>query len=237
MKRITRTAPATVIACIALAVALSGTSYAAFVLPANSVGTKQLKNRSIEKIDIGKKTIASLKGQRGPQGLAGPQGPAGPQGVPGPQGPSGVPGPAGGDLTGSYPNPSISADAVTGAEIAAESLTGSDVAEGTLAKVPSADRLDGFDSIEFARSTRTRVVLDIPAIAADSCINRLISIPALRVDDGVLVNPPGNLPLGLILTPTADINEDTLQELRVCNVTNGTLDAPSGGFLFTLFRR
>jgi hypothetical protein len=38
-----RPTPATVIACIALAVALSGTSYAALVLPANSVGSKQLK--------------------------------------------------------------------------------------------------------------------------------------------------------------------------------------------------
>jgi hypothetical protein len=69
MKRVIRTAPATVIACIALAVALSGTSYAAFVLPANSVGTKQLKNRSIQRLDIGRKTIASLRGQRGPQGV------------------------------------------------------------------------------------------------------------------------------------------------------------------------
>jgi hypothetical protein len=89
MNRITRTAPATVIACIALAIALSGTSYAAFVLPANSVGTKQLKNRSIQQIDIGKKTIASLRGLRGPQGSVGPQGPAGPQGI---QGGQGIPG-------------------------------------------------------------------------------------------------------------------------------------------------
>jgi hypothetical protein len=93
MKRITRTAPATVIACIALAVALSGTSYAAFALPANSVSSKQLKNRSIQRIDIGKKTIASLRGQRGPQG---PVGPPGTQGIPGAQGSQGIPG-VGGD--------------------------------------------------------------------------------------------------------------------------------------------
>jgi Collagen triple helix repeat (20 copies) len=89
MKRITRTAPATVIASIALAVALSGTSYAAFVLPANSVSSKQLKNRSIQKIDIGKKTIASLRGQTGPVGPAGPQGT---EGVHGAQGSPGIPG-------------------------------------------------------------------------------------------------------------------------------------------------
>jgi hypothetical protein len=81
-----------VIACIALAVALSGTSYAALVLPANSVGSKQLKNRSIQRIDIGRKTIASLRGQRGPQGPAGLQGVQGTQGVQGAQGIQGIQG-------------------------------------------------------------------------------------------------------------------------------------------------
>jgi hypothetical protein len=38
-----RPSPALVVACLALAVSLGGTSYAAFVLPANSVGTVQLK--------------------------------------------------------------------------------------------------------------------------------------------------------------------------------------------------
>jgi hypothetical protein len=66
-----RPTPATVIACIALAVALSGTSYAALVLPANSVGSKQIKNGSIQRIDLGAKTAASLRGQRGPRGPAG----------------------------------------------------------------------------------------------------------------------------------------------------------------------
>jgi hypothetical protein len=35
--------PALVVSVIALSVALSGTSYAAIVLPANSVGTRQIK--------------------------------------------------------------------------------------------------------------------------------------------------------------------------------------------------
>jgi hypothetical protein len=42
-----RPSPAMVIACIALAVALGGTSYAAISLPAGSVGTKQLKKNAI----------------------------------------------------------------------------------------------------------------------------------------------------------------------------------------------
>ena len=227
MNRTTRISPATVIACIALAVALTGTSYAAIVLPADSVGSKQLKNRSIRKVDIAKKTIASLKGQRGPAGPAGPRGEAGP---------SGVPGPAGGDLTGSYPNPSIRADVVTGDKVANDSLTGNDIAESTLATVPNADKLDGRNSTEFARFARASVTLDPPAIPAHNCINELIGIAQLQADDGVMVNPPGNFPLGLVLTATSDVNKDTLQELRICNVTNASVDAPKGGFLFTLFR-
>jgi hypothetical protein len=209
MTRIPRITPATVIACIALAVALSGTSYAAFVLPADSVTSKQVKNHSIRRADIGRKALASLTGVPGPQGPAGPRGPAGPAG---PQRP------------------------VTGADVTDNSLTGSDIAESTLGTVPNADTLDGFDFREFARTDRASVGLDLPTIFANSCINKLITISKLRHDDGVMVNPPGNFPLGLVLTATADINNDTLQELRVCNVTNGALDAPPGGFLFTLFR-
>jgi len=39
--------PATVISCMALAVALGGTSYAAVALPPNSVGTAQLKPNAV----------------------------------------------------------------------------------------------------------------------------------------------------------------------------------------------
>ena len=42
-----RPSPATVIASFALMVALSGVGYAAVVLPANSVGTRQLRNNAV----------------------------------------------------------------------------------------------------------------------------------------------------------------------------------------------
>jgi hypothetical protein len=42
-----RPSPAMVVACIALTIALGGTSYAAIKLPAGSVGTKQLKKNAV----------------------------------------------------------------------------------------------------------------------------------------------------------------------------------------------
>jgi hypothetical protein len=49
--------PAMVVACIALAVALGGTSYAAIRLPAGSVGTKQLKRGAITGIKVRGNTL------------------------------------------------------------------------------------------------------------------------------------------------------------------------------------
>ncbi len=95
--------PAMVVASIALTVALSGASYAAVVLPRDSVGTPQLKsnavvsskvkNGSLRMVDFAQGQLPS--GPQGPQGATGPQGPAGSQGATGPQGPAGPAGPAG----------------------------------------------------------------------------------------------------------------------------------------------
>lgn len=83
------------VAYLALFVALSSTGYAASakLLPKNSVGSAQVINGSLLKSDLGKKTVAALRGARGPQGLSGPtgtQGLTGPQGPPGPQGSPGL---------------------------------------------------------------------------------------------------------------------------------------------------
>jgi hypothetical protein len=95
--------PSTVLALVALAVALGGTGYAATLLPAGSVGTAQLKNGAVisSKVKDGSLRAADFapgelpagaQGPQGPAGSAGPQGSAGPAGPQGPKGDSGASG-------------------------------------------------------------------------------------------------------------------------------------------------
>lgn len=53
--------PAMVVACTALAVALSGASYAAIVLPKNSVGTKQLKKNAVTGVKVKNNAVTGAK--------------------------------------------------------------------------------------------------------------------------------------------------------------------------------
>lgn len=71
---------ANVMATVAVFVSLGGASYAAIKLPANSVGTTQIKSRAVTKAKLDPKLVRTLKGASGPAGAQGPVGPAGPQG-------------------------------------------------------------------------------------------------------------------------------------------------------------
>jgi hypothetical protein len=93
-----RPSPAMVVACLALLVALGGTSVAAVTaIPRNSVGTPQLKKNSVvsAKVKNGSLRAADFAAGQLPAGPAGPPGPAAAVGPLGPQGPGGPPGPAG----------------------------------------------------------------------------------------------------------------------------------------------
>jgi hypothetical protein len=109
--------PALLVACVALVVALGGVSYAAAVLPNNSVGTAQLKKNAVTgpklktnavtgaKVKDGTMMAADFKagqlpaGPQGPKGDPGSQGPKGDQGDPGTPGISGYQLVSGADVT------------------------------------------------------------------------------------------------------------------------------------------
>jgi len=101
-----RPSPAMVVACLALLVALGGSSFAAVSqLGRNSVGTLQLRNGAVTNPKLRNNAVTSAKvanrsllrsdfapGQlpAGPTGPQGPAGPAGAAGAAGPAGPAGV---------------------------------------------------------------------------------------------------------------------------------------------------
>src|SRR3989442_12090435 len=123
-----RPSPSTVIAGLALFVALGGTGYAVTSLPVGSVGTAQLKANAVvsAKVLNGSLLAADFKkGQlrAGSRGATGPAGPAGHTGAAGPAGPAGAAGssvtptPRGGP-TGTPPPPPSAANALTSTNIA-----------------------------------------------------------------------------------------------------------------------
>jgi hypothetical protein len=72
-----------VVACLALAISLSGAAFAvSMALPRNSVGTAQLKNNAVNSAKVKNASLRALDFAPGqiPQGPTGPAGPQGPQG-------------------------------------------------------------------------------------------------------------------------------------------------------------
>jgi hypothetical protein len=99
-----RPSPAMVIAIVALVVALGGTGYAAVTLPANSVGTAQLKKDAVTSLKVknGSLLRGDFKAGQIPAGPAGPEGPAGGAGPAGPAGPFPDALPSGKTIRGAY---------------------------------------------------------------------------------------------------------------------------------------
>src|SRR4051812_39725336 len=102
--RLRRPSPSMLVALSALFVALAGTGTAATLL----ITSAQIKDGTIQLVDMSAKARSELKGTRGTRGQQGLQGQAGAKGDTGPQGPKGdsgaqgaqgVQGPAGAPAT------------------------------------------------------------------------------------------------------------------------------------------
>ena len=85
-----RPSHATVVAYLALFIALGGVSYAAVTLPRGSVGTAQIRKGAVTKSKLAAEVRNGLRGPAGRAGPKGDTGPIGPKGDTGPTGPAGL---------------------------------------------------------------------------------------------------------------------------------------------------
>ncbi len=137
-----RFSPATVLAGIALAIGLGGTSYAAVnALPRNSVTTVQVKDHSLLAKDF-------KRGQL-PRGAPGPAGPAGAAGPAGPTGPAGPAGGGGASAKWALVDPSGAIVAQSGGITVTSHSTGQYI-------------------LDFGSASNAKLILASPAIAKDS---------------------------------------------------------------------
>jgi hypothetical protein len=198
-----------VLSSTALAVALLGATplgnAAGELLPRGSVGTAQLQDGAVTAAKVKDRSLLARDFKQGqlPRGEPGPQGPAGTvEGVA-----------AGGDLTGTYPSPTLTADSVSSGEIADGSLRLADTAV-----------LSG------------QVRVDAPLIKADSCVSLSSAIVGVKPYDRTLLLPTSNLSPGLFVTQVFNTNAAGKILFRVCNATGKPLDAPLGGWAYVVWR-
>ena len=214
-----RPSPAMVVACIALAVALGGTSYAAITLPKNSVGPKQLRKNAVTPVKVRANAITSpkvasntLTGADINEATLGTVPSATSATTAGSAAPSGG---AGGGLSGAYPNPTIATNAVASANIV------------------DAANAAGLRKADIA-AVSTTVSFDPPSLGPGDCGADSAPVPGAQTGDVIIAHPVNTVWGDLVYMPWSVLAGAVY--MRFCNPGSGASDGGAVPFYVLLIR-